>query len=44
MGELVERISAGLRRKADVGEITPEEAVSLLEDYRDRLGHYTYLD
>jgi hypothetical protein len=26
------------------GEITREEAVSLLEDYRDRLGHYTYLD
>jgi arginine decarboxylase len=41
---LVESISSGLRQKVDRGEISQDEAARLLEDYRDRLGHYTYLD
>jgi arginine decarboxylase-like protein len=43
-GELVESISSGLRERVEQGELSQEEALGLLEDYRDRLGHYTYLD
>jgi arginine decarboxylase len=42
--ELVESVSAGLRDHVERGGIGEQEAVRLLEDYRDRLNHYTYLD
>jgi len=42
--DLVDSISAGLRAKVERGKITQQEALGLLEDYRDRLNHYTYLD
>ncbi len=42
-GELVESIAAGLREKVTRGEMGREDADGLLEDYRQRLSHYTYL-
>ena len=42
--ELIAAISAGLRDKVADGEITADESLGLLEDYSDRLRHYTYLD
>jgi arginine decarboxylase len=43
-GELVEKISAGLRERVAGGQLGADEAQGLLEDYRERLRHYTYLD
>ena len=42
--ELIERVSAGLQEKVDGGELRADEAAGLLDDYRRRLRHYTYLD
>jgi arginine decarboxylase len=42
--EFVRAIDAGLRERVRRGELSAEDAASLLEDYRRRLGHYTYLD
>jgi arginine decarboxylase len=41
--ELVERVAGGLREKVHRGEMDREEAARLLDDYRERLTHYTYL-
>jgi arginine decarboxylase len=41
---LEDRIEESLRRKVDAGDLTEEEACSLLQDYLHRLDHYTYLD
>lgn len=40
---LVETIEAGLSRATEAGELSPEEATSLLEAYRSHLRQYTYL-
>ncbi len=42
--DLVESVAAGLREKVSRGEIPREDADGLLDDYRQRLTHYTYLD
>ncbi len=42
--ELVDSIAAGLRDKVNRDEMSREDADGLLEDYRQRLTHYTYLD
>jgi arginine decarboxylase len=42
--ELVARIDNGLRDRVAKGQLSEEDADRLLEDYRERLEHYTYLD
>jgi arginine decarboxylase len=42
--ELVARVSAALRARVQGGHIEAREAEAMLEDYRRRLDHYTYLD
>ena len=42
--ELVDDIRAGLERKVGDGSVDADEAAGLLEDYRQRLRSYTYLD
>jgi len=42
--EMVESVSANLREKVNRGEIQREEAEELIDDYRQRLTQYTYLD
>ena len=42
--ELVAQIQAALRAKVEKGELGADEADGLLDDYRLRLRHYTYLD
>jgi arginine decarboxylase len=42
--DLLSRIQGGLRRKVDAGEIDAADAEALLQDYRERLRGYTYLD
>ena len=42
--DLIARIDAGLRERVRRDMLAPEEARGLLEDYRERLMHYTYLD
>jgi arginine decarboxylase-like protein len=42
--ELVDCVAGGLRARVDGGTIDTAEAAALLEDYRRRLRHYTYLD
>jgi arginine decarboxylase len=42
--DLIARIDAGLRGRVSRDQLSAEEARGLLEDYRERLGHYTYLD
>ena len=42
--ELVESITRGFARGSSGARSAREEAAGLLEDYRDRLEHYTYLD
>lgn len=42
--DLVDAVAAGLRDRVQRGEIDREDADALLDDYRQRLGHYTYLD
>jgi len=42
--ELVESLTRTLDEKVARHELTRPEAASFLEDYRQRLGHYTYLD
>jgi arginine decarboxylase len=42
--ELVESVSTNLREKVNRGEIQRDEAEALIEDYRQRLTQYTYLD
>lgn len=41
--ELVASIDTALREKVHRGELSGEAAAGLLEDYRSRLRHYTYL-
>ncbi len=41
--ELLESVGTALREKVHRGEMAREEASELLEDYRERLTHYTYL-
>jgi arginine decarboxylase len=43
-GALVDGVAQVLREKVNRGEIGQDEAEGLLEDYRQRLTHYTYLD
>ncbi len=43
-GELVETVTAALRDRVNRGEVSQEDADGLLDDYRQRLTHYTYLD
>jgi len=42
--ELVEGIEKGLKQVVDEREMLPEEATRLLNDYREHLSRYTYLD
>jgi arginine decarboxylase len=42
--ELVESVSANLREKVNRGELQRDAAEALIEDYRQRLTQYTYLD
>ena len=37
-------VAAALQEKVDGGEMRPDEASGLLDNYRRRLRHYTYLD
>ena len=41
--DLVESIGAGLRERVDCGQLDTQKAAGLLEDYRQRLRRYTYL-
>ncbi len=43
-GELVARVGAALQAKVEAKELRAKDAASLLEDYRRRFRHYTYLD
>jgi arginine decarboxylase len=43
-GALVETVTAALRDRVNRGEVSQEDADGLLDDYRQRLTHYTYLD
>ena len=43
-GELVRGIERALAEGVAASRIGPEEAPGLLDDYRDRLAQYTYLD
>ena len=42
--ELTDRVAARLQERVAADEMSTEEAAGLLEDYRRRLRHYTYLD
>jgi len=42
--ELESIVESGLREKVAAGRLPEDEARSLLDDFRDRLDHYTYLD
>lgn len=42
-GELIGRVATGLDARVASGTMQREEAAGLLEDYRRRLRHYTYL-
>jgi len=41
--DLVAAVASGLKEKVDRGRLSESEAADLLEDYRQRLRHYTYL-
>jgi arginine decarboxylase len=43
-GELIEAVNAALRERVNRGDVGREEADGLLDEYRQRLTHYTYLD
>jgi arginine decarboxylase len=43
-GELIETVTGALRERVNRGEMEREDADGLLDDYRQRLTHYTYLD
>ncbi|MBZ5637664.1 MAG: biosynthetic arginine decarboxylase [Acidobacteriia bacterium] len=43
-GELTETVAVALRERVNRGELGREDADGLLDDYRQRLTHYTYLD
>jgi arginine decarboxylase len=42
--DLIERIEHGLKQVVEDRRMLPDEASSLLDDYRERLSRYTYLD
>jgi arginine decarboxylase len=42
--DLLDSIHGGLQRKVDAGELSDGDARGLLDDYRQRLSRYTYLD
>jgi arginine decarboxylase len=42
--ELVESVASGLREKTARGEMSREAAAELVNEYRQKLAHYTYLD
>ncbi|TDI46084.1 MAG: biosynthetic arginine decarboxylase [Acidobacteria bacterium] len=42
--ELIQGIECALEEGVEARRIAPEEAAGLLDDYRDRLAQYTYLD
>ncbi len=42
--ELIETVGANLRERVNRGDMGREDADGLLEEYRQRLTHYTYLD
>jgi arginine decarboxylase len=42
--EMIAKIDAGLSERVRRDQLNADEARDLLDDYRERLGHYTYLD
>jgi arginine decarboxylase len=42
--DLLASLKENLDHRVSRGEVSQEEAASFIEDYRQRLGHYTYLD